>query len=278
MEMLSVITGALFFPQKILNPTKSRVPEVDATALAQQLHKVILKIYSKFLNEEGSAVDYEGIAASDEFIEFEETTSLLHLISLGDFSELERKVLFLNLYNTCMIHGRIRYGTPPNFLSRNYFFSEVGYMIGEHFYSLNDMENGILRNNSASATGSVSFKTNDPRSAYTVPLDPRIHFALVCGAKSCPPIRIYSIENCETALNLATKNFCTHNTKVSSTSKSVTVSMLFKWYASDFGSTPERIIEFISHHTPEDLTSQLQNLPKSLKLKYFSYDWTSNSI
>ena len=31
-------------------------------------------------------------------------------------------------------------------------------------------------------------------------MDARIHFALVCGAKSCPPIRVYSPENLDEAL------------------------------------------------------------------------------
>ena len=34
-------------------------------------------------------------------------------------------------------------------------------------------------------------------------VDPRIHFALVCGAKSCPPIKLYTPENLEEALDSA---------------------------------------------------------------------------
>lgn len=38
-------------------------------------------------------------------------------------------------------------------------------------------------------------------------MDPRIHFALVCGAKSCPPIKLYSGSNLEEGLNLAAEGF-----------------------------------------------------------------------
>jgi len=176
-----------------------------------------------------------------------------------------------------MIHGRIRYGTPPNFLSRTLFFSEVGYMVGSNFYSLNDMENGILRNNRANATGGIPFKDNDPRCAFTVPFDPRIHFALVCGAKSCPPIRIFSVENCDTALTVATKSYCGNNILISEHGI-VTISLLFKWYAIDFGSTNVKILEWISQYTPETISQQLRKLPKSFKLKYFEYDWSSNGL
>jgi hypothetical protein len=34
-------------------------------------------------------------------------------------------------------------------------------------------------------------------------MDPRIHFALVCGARSCPPIKLYTPENLEEGLTAA---------------------------------------------------------------------------
>jgi len=40
------------------------------------------------------------------------------------------------------------------------------------------------------------------------PLDPRIHFALVCGAKSCPPIRVYTADALEEGLAAAAAAFC----------------------------------------------------------------------
>jgi len=40
------------------------------------------------------------------------------------------------------------------------------------------------------------------------PLDPRIHFALVCGAKSCPPIRVYTPASLEPGLEAAAQAFC----------------------------------------------------------------------
>ena len=41
-----------------------------------------------------------------------------------------------------------------------------------------------------------------------LPVDPRIHFALVCGAKSCPPIRVYTPQRLEYGLMAAAKVFC----------------------------------------------------------------------
>lgn len=39
-------------------------------------------------------------------------------------------------------------------------------------------------------------------------MDPRIHFALNCGAASCPPIRIYTPESLDFGLAAAASAFC----------------------------------------------------------------------
>lgn len=39
-------------------------------------------------------------------------------------------------------------------------------------------------------------------------MDPRIHFALVCGAKSCPPIKVYTPTTLQEGLDSATSAFC----------------------------------------------------------------------
>lgn len=61
-------------------------------------------------------------------------------------------------------------------------------------YSLNEIENGVLRSNRR-AIGALRrpFGKNDPRLKIALEQpEPLIHFALVCGAKSCPPIKTYS--------------------------------------------------------------------------------------
>ena len=40
------------------------------------------------------------------------------------------------------------------------------------------------------------------------PVDQRIHFALVCGAKSCPPIKVYTPQSLEEGLDSTTAAFC----------------------------------------------------------------------
>ena len=77
-------------------------------------------------------------------------------------------------------------------------YSTASYNIGGLVYSLNDIENGLLRGNRVSAVPltSVPFPDqNDPRKNLMLNCDPRIHFALNCGAVSCPPIAVYSCDS-----------------------------------------------------------------------------------
>ena len=50
--------------------------------------------------------------------------------------------------------------------------------------------------------------TASPCPHLSQPVDPRIHFALNCGAASCPPIRIYTPDRLEFGLAAAAGAFC----------------------------------------------------------------------
>lgn len=53
------------------------------------------------------------------------------------------------------------------------------------------------------------------------PVDPRIHFALVCGAKSCPPIKLYSPDTLEEGLAAAAEAFIAADVEVDKQARKV---------------------------------------------------------
>ncbi len=65
--------------------------------------------------------------------------------------------------------------------------------------------------------------------------DPRVYFALNCGATSCPPLRVYEEEKIEKQLELATISFLDSKTQYFPEENIVTVSQIFNWYEEDFG-------------------------------------------
>lgn len=118
--------------------------------------------------------------------------------------------------------------------------------LGDKKYSLNQIENDILR---------PQYK------------DARIHFALNCAAKSCPPLhnRAFTAENLETTLEARTKNFL-RNPKYNTVATSkAALSKIFEWYAADFGDLPS----FVNRYVQVPLKS-------GGAIEYLEYDWDLN--
>jgi len=118
------------------------------------------------------------------------------------------------------------------------FWAKMAYKIGKNgqVFSLDDIEHGILRGNRPHPSSShPQFSPTDDRRKLAVKqVDSRIHFALNCGAKSCPPISFYTVENLQRGLDLAAQNFLTNETSVDLETKTITISKLLLWYREDF--------------------------------------------
>jgi hypothetical protein len=163
------------------------------------------------------------------------------------------------------------------------FWSSTSYKIGGHIFSLDDIEHGILRcNKPHPGTGRVAFLPGDPRLQFiAISLDPRIHFALVCGAKSCPAIQVYSAEKLERGLNSAAINFCQQEVTVDTEKTTVLLSKIFMWYMSDFAESPSLLLQWISQYLQVDVKTQLQSMlssPDSINIQYKEYNWLLNKL
>ena len=65
----------------------------------------------------------------------------------------------------------------------------------------------------------------------------RIHFALNCGAKSCPPIAFYKYDKIDEQLDVATRSFLKSETEFDDQNKTVYVTKIMHWFKADFGGT-----------------------------------------
>jgi len=85
-----------------------------------------------------------------------------------------------------VIHAYVEVGPPGSLIQRHRFFNRVTYLIGGHFFSLNDIEHGILRGNRKPPGGlGRQFSRSDPRLPLCLPEpEPRIHFA---RTRPCSP-------------------------------------------------------------------------------------------
>jgi hypothetical protein len=109
-------------------------------------------------------------------------------------------------------------------------------------------------------------------------MDPRIHFALVCGARSCPPIGFYEAEQIDFQLELAAASFINSpQVKVSSQERTVLLSMIFKWYNADFGGNNQALMDTLLTHLDEgEKKDFLRQNRDRVRLRYQPYDWNLN--
>ncbi|XP_057314241.1 uncharacterized protein LOC130655492 isoform X1 [Hydractinia symbiolongicarpus] len=275
----------LYIPinSEIAVESKLNLPHAQASDLGEELRQLILSIYNSHLSPDGKKVDYKTIGETSKFKAYVQRTGELHRVNVEGATRKEKLAFFINIYNALVIHAFVTIGPPVNLWQRYKFFNTVSYVIGGYNYSLNDIENGILRSN-RKPIGSLKkpFSKSDPRLKVSLAEpEPKIHFALVCGAKSCPPIKTYSAGDVDNQLKLAAESFLEGDgCIVDMKKKEVCVSQILKWYKEDFGSNKQQIVQFVHDNMGAcEKKTQLAELLKSsnFKLNHIPYDWGINS-
>ncbi|MBI4208192.1 MAG: DUF547 domain-containing protein [Deltaproteobacteria bacterium] len=108
--------------------------------------------------------------------------------------------------------------------------------------------------------------------------EPRIHMALVCAAKGCPPLRNepYSGAKLSQQLDDQTRRFVSNPQKfrIDQANGTVYLSPIFKWFREDFEASYGTVINFIQRYLTE--TDRQFLIAKELDLKYLDYDWSLN--
>ncbi len=144
-----------------------------------------------------------------------------------------KKTFWINCYNAFFqILRKVKK------LAKNKIYKSRSIEIAGSFFSLDDIEHGILRRNRFKRSLGLFTNPFAPsllKELVVDELDYRIHFALNCGAKSCPPIAFYKSDKIDEQLDLATQSFLEGESKFDDKNKVVYTTALFKWYKFDFG-------------------------------------------
>jgi hypothetical protein len=148
----------------------------------------------------------------------------------------KRLAFWLNLYNA--FTQVILKKDPDQYKTRNSFFSSKQINIAGRQLSLDDIEHGILRHSkvkwSEGYLGKL-FPSGFEKKFRVEKLDYRIHFALNCGAKSCPPIAFYEPGSIDSQLSMAVKTYLKGECEYDSAKNVVSVPALMGWFRYDFG-------------------------------------------
>ena len=226
--------------------TKPEKPIIVDVPVGYPNHKLFDSFLGKYVSNSGN-VNYAEIKKNEASLD-------AYLITLENtkfnttWSREDKLAFWINAYNAYTI----------KLILNNYPVAKITDLHGgkpwDHKWikltgktlSLNNIENDIIR---------PEFK------------EPRIHFAVNCAAKSCPPIlnAAYTAGNLESKLESQTKKFV-NNSAFNTLGKSeITISKIFDWYGSDFGDVASYIARYAE-----------TAVKPTAKVKFKEYDWNLN--
>ncbi|WP_024479754.1 DUF547 domain-containing protein [Cellulophaga baltica] len=182
-------------------------------------------------------------------------------------TDQQKLAFWVNIYNGYI--QLILSETPELYNDRRDFFSREQITIAGETVSFAKIEHGIIRKSQwPLGLGLIRkwFPNKFERKLRVDTRDYRVHFALNCGAKDCPPVAIYSPEHINEQFNKGTQEYLVKTTTYTAENKSVAVTSLFSWFRGDFG----------SKKGVKQILKENNIIPtiKDIEITYKSYDWT----
>jgi hypothetical protein len=220
-------------------------------------HEIFDKLLKKHVNAQG-VVNYGGFVKDK--VEFTKYLELLkNNAPAKNWSDNQKLAYWINAYNAFTIQLIIDHkdkniksikdiGDKIKIPFVNTPWDVKFIEIGGKKMDLNNIEHGIIR------------KQFD---------EPRIHFALVCAAKSCPPLRneAFFADKLEAQLHDQGVKFVNDKSKNSVSENSMELSKIFDWYGGDFKGASK--IEWINKFSKVKANAKA-------KISYKTYDWSLN--
>ncbi|MEY3368504.1 MAG: hypothetical protein RI973_1659 [Bacteroidota bacterium] len=215
-------------------------------AQAAPSHNIWDALLRKYVNSKGQ-INYKGLKKEQQKLQ-----SYLSLLQnappQGNWSRAEKMTYWINAYNAFTVKLILdNYPlTSIMKLDNGKTWDVKRIRIGNVNYSLNDIEHEQIRK---------QFK------------DARIHFAVNCAAKSCPPLlnRAWTATNLEADLENQTRAFVNDPRANQISAKQASLSKIFEWYATDFGN----LTDFLNRYSKVKISGKTS-------IRYMEYDWSLN--
>lgn len=227
---------------------------VASPAFAKDIidHKPFDEVLKTYVSKKGM-VDYKGLKANEkDFAKFNTYVEAIGNAKVKG-SKKAKLAFYINAYNAHVIKAVIDKLPTKSVMKVDGFFKKTKHNVAGKSMTLDHLENKIIRP-----------KFNDAR----------IHFALVCAAKSCPPLKrkAFTEKNVNKMLEKNTKKFVPKATKVDG--NTVTTSQLFNWFADDFKNNEGSVANYLAKYLPEH--AELLKSGKA-EIKFSHYNWDLNS-
>ncbi len=151
-------------------------------------------------------------------------------------SDAQKMAFWINIYNGFSQHFLKK---DPSLYKedRGKFFSKDQINIAGFTVSLEDIEHGVLRRGATIwSKGRIHkpFKSDFTETFQVNNVDYRIHFALNCGAKGCPPVAVYYKGQADQQLNKAMEHELSTEVEVKKKEEKILVPAYMSWFVGDF--------------------------------------------
>ncbi len=196
------------------------------------------------------------------------TTLDLYLAAIAN-ADLEQlapshlEALLLNAYNALTVASILDHPEVTSIRQISGVWDKATHRVGGYDLTLDGIEHNLLR---------PFFK------------DPRVHFVVNCASTSCAALPPWAFdgEKLEEQIEARTRVFLRDPQNVRMEKDVLNLSAYFDWYAEDFtmaGWSPraETIPAFIALYAEEEIAAALVET-EGLRLRYFDYDWSLNSL
>lgn len=226
-----------------------------ATCLPAQAfdHSAFNRILGTYVNSKGM-VNYAGLKKNRSSLDAYLTkTGSVKKATFDSWGESERLAFLINIYNAETLQYMIDNYPLESIKDLGGWFSNPWdkknvTLFGE-MKTLNQLEHKIIR------------KDFD---------EPRIHFALVCAAVGCPPLRneAFTASALDAQLDDQTRTFLAQSTKNRVEGDTLHLSPIFKWYKGDFTKNGKTVQEYVAPYIKGD--------PVGKDIEHTDYDWSLN--
>jgi len=254
---------------------RSKSEEVKPEAgFAGAIQGSIQGLLDRFVSSDGLAVDYDAFLTSGEYRSYE-----LESRQLTDFNPLslelreERLAFWINLYNMFVLQAVGTLDGTGSVQEVKGFHERKVCNIGGRYYSLNDIEYGILRGNARQPNRAWRRWRNwDVRlRAAMRPPEPCVCFALTRASRSGPALRFFDASLIEGQLFQAAVGFIANGGVIIDRERnSLSLSQIFRDYSADFGGG-QGVIRFIADHLESEDAAVVRSQAGRMRIKYHGF-------
>ncbi|CAM0878179.1 unnamed protein product [Alopecurus aequalis] len=210
--------------------------------------------YKNLVRFTSSAFDLRGFSSSPLLTKLREMLEALQQVDLRFLTHQQKLAFWLNIYNTCIMHGILQHGLPSNPEKLLALKNKATINVSWQKFNALVIENFILRQPSSVKEEfwkcDVDVEEQQVRSLYGLnSSEPNILFALCCGTRSSPALRIYKAERVMIDLEKAKLDYLQASLVVTSTRRLMIPSLIHS-NVHDFAKDMESLLRWICDQLP----------------------------